>query len=181
MTVKNFRLFNPQVDTEKDLPDKPGNYFIILREGCQLPSIKITPIMKKWDLNGAQYDIVYTGVSTVSLRKRDYAQHFTGNNAGRSTLRKSLGSMMGFRKIPRDKNNPGNGKTKFCESDEEKLSQWMRENLLVLYAPCGSVEKIENDEIMYIKSYNPPLNIQNNANEENEEFRKELKRLRNLK
>ena len=44
------------------------------------------------------------GISTVSIRKRDYQQHFIGNNAGKSTLRKSLGSLMGFPKIPRDKN-----------------------------------------------------------------------------
>ena len=28
---------------------------------------------------------------------------------------------MGFPKIPRDKNNPDNGKTKFNENDEERL------------------------------------------------------------
>ena len=53
-----------------------------------------------------------------SLKKRDYKQHFAGNNSGGSTLRKSLGSLMGLKKIPRDKNNPFNGKTKFSETDE---------------------------------------------------------------
>lgn len=38
---------------------------------------------------------------------------------------------MGLKKIPRDKNNPFNGKTKFSETDENKLSEWMRHNLLL--------------------------------------------------
>ena len=81
---------------DEPLPDKPGNYFIVLRVNCQLPSIGITPIYHKWNYENVKYDIIYTGISNQSLRVRDYKQHFTGNNAGRSTLRKSLGSMMGF-------------------------------------------------------------------------------------
>ena len=91
-----FKLFDPKISTMDELPDKPGNYFIVLRVNCQLPSIGITPIYHKWNYENVKYDIIYTGISNQSLRVRDYKQHFTGNNAGRSTLRKSLGSMMGF-------------------------------------------------------------------------------------
>ena len=176
--MENFKLFDPQIDAKDALPDEPGNYFIILRNDCELPGINIVPIMKKWELNGIQYDVVYTGVSKVSLRKRDYVQHFTGNNAGRSTLRKSLGSMMGLVKIPRDKKNPLNGKTKFRDQDEELLSQWMKENLLLLYCANASVEKVMQNEEAYICSYNPPLNLQGNKNEINKAFREKLKELR---
>ena len=168
------KLFDPQIDPVNQLPDVPGNYFIVLRPGCQLPSIGIEPVFKKWEHEGKQYEIIYTGISNKSLRNRDYTQHFTGNNAGRSTLRKSLGSMMGFTKIPRDKNKPQNGKTKFNPQDEETLSAWMKENLLLFYKPGASKKEIEDNETEYIRHYNPPLNIRDNHNEENRLFREKL-------
>ena len=105
-----FKLFDPQARTIDKLMDVSGNYFVVLRKGCQLPHIDVIPIYTQWKYEGELYDIVYTG---INLRKRDYAQDFKRNNAGRSTLRKSLGSMMGLTKVPRDKKNPSNGKTKF--------------------------------------------------------------------
>ena len=87
---------------------------------------------------------------------------------------------MGFPKIPRDKNNPDNGKTKFNENDEERLSQWMRENLLLFYSVENrEQEQIENLEKKLINDYNPPLNILGNNNPINKEYRALLKRLRN--
>lgn len=173
-----FKLFDPKISTMDELPDEPGNYFIVLRANCQLPSIDITPIYHKWNYENVEYNIIYTGISNQSLRVRDYKQHFTGNNAGRSTLRKSLGSMMGFLKIPRDKNNPTNGKTKFSMQDEEKLSAWMKDNLLLFYKPCNSKDEIERNEKKFIYDYNPPLNLQGNENEENKKFREKIKMLR---
>lgn len=177
----DFKLFDPQIHTENSLPNEPGNYIVALRPGCQLPPIGITPTYKQWKYEGKQYDIVYTGISNRSLRKRDYAQHFTGNNAGRSTLRKSLGSIMGFNKIPRDKNKPENGKTKFNPQDEETLSAWMKENLLLFYKPAALPKEIENNEADYIRRYNPPLNLADNHNEENRSFREKLSELRKQK
>ena len=117
----SFKLFDPMKDCESILPDLPGNYFIVLRPTSQLAPIKVTPEFHYIDYNNNHYPIIYTGISNISIRKRDYHQHFIGNNAGRSTLRKSIGSLMGFSKIPRDKNNSDNGKTKFNENDEETL------------------------------------------------------------
>lgn len=180
----NFKLFDPQIDAADKLPDSPGNYFLVLRTGCQLPQIGISPTFTQWEHEGKSYNIIYTGISSKSLKKRDYAQHFTGNNAGRSTLRKSLGSMMGFPKIPRDKKKPENGKTKFNDQDEEQLSQWMKHNLLLFYKACDAQKikevkkEIEKNEKKYIGEYNPPLNIQGNTNEINKDFRKALQILR---
>ena len=170
-----FKLFDPQARTIDKLMDVSGNYFVVLRKGCQLPHIDVIPIYTQWKYEGELYDIVYTG---INLRKRDYAQDFKRNNAGRSTLRKSLGSMMGLTKVPRDKKNPLNGKTKFRDQDEELLSQWMKENLLLLYCANASVEKVMQNEEAYICSYNPPLNLQGNKNEINKAFREKLKELR---
>ena len=86
----NLCLFDPLRDTEMSLPDSPGNYIVVLRNSSILPEIGAKPVMKNLEIDGRQFDVIYTGISSKSLRKRDYGQHFTGNNAGRSTLRKSL-------------------------------------------------------------------------------------------
>ncbi len=179
--MKNsFKLFDPMKDCNSILPNLPGNYFIVLRTTSQLPPIEVSPEFHYIDYNNSHYPIIYTGISNISIRKRDYHQHFIGNNAGRSTLRKSLGSLMGFSKIPRDKNNPDNGKTKFNENDEEILSQWMRENLLLFYSiENREQEQIKNLEKELINDYNPPLNILGNNNPINKEYRALLKILRN--
>ena len=176
----NLSLFDPQRDVETSLPDCPGNYIVVLRGSSSLPDVGIKPVMKTLEIGGRQFEVIYTGVSSKSLKNRDYGQHFTGNNAGRSTLRKSLGSMMGLKKIPRDRNNPNNGKTKFADADEEKLSKWMLENLLLLYCKVDE-DKVHSLEEQLIAELNPPLNLQKNYNAENMTFRAKLSELRNKK
>lgn len=176
--IESFKMFNPAEDSMEDLPDGPGNYIILLVPGSILP-IKFQGIelenISQIEYKGIIYDVIYTGISSKSLRERDYYQHFKGNNAGRSTLRKSLGSLMGLEKIPRDINNPGNGKTKFRDDDESKLSAWMCANLLLLYKP--SLKAAEKEKVL-INRLNPPLNILGNNNVENRKFRDMLKKLR---
>ena len=172
----NFRMFNPLENQSEELPDVPGNYIVALQETADLPDIGIVPVYD--DYNG--YRVIYTGISKKSLRSRDYRQHFTGNNAGRSTLRKSLGSLMRLRKIPRDRFNPENGKTRFCEKDEEKLSDWMKKNLLLFYRPEMECSKVEALADFLIEVLNPPLNLMKNQNEVNKDYREELKKLRKM-
>lgn len=166
-----FELFDPMKDKEDKIPDKSGNYIVVLREKVELPVIDITPIYNMYK----GYRVIYTGISSKNLRKRDYSQHFTGNNAGRSTLRKSLGSLMGLEKIPRDAKKPENGKTKFTDADEEKLSAWMKENLLLFFLCENEFATLEE---FLINELNPPLNIQGNKNEVNQDYRDKLRKLR---
>jgi len=172
--IKIFRKnkFDPLFDTELIIPNKPGNYIICLRIGSVLPSSEIVPKMKKYE----ELNVIYTGVSAKSLRGRDYKQHFTGNNAGRSTLRESLGSLMKFHKVPRDK-DPATGKTKFMESDERKLTQWMHSNLILFFYSNNNYKSIEDELISY---FNPPLNLQGNKNSINLDFRYLLSKLRSI-
>lgn len=127
-----------------------------------------------------KYELIYTGISEDGLRNRDYHQHFTGNNAGRSTFRKSLGSLMGLEKTYRSAAERGktNPKTKFTDADEIKLSEWMRRNLLLLFMPNDNPKAYENTMIM---EFNPPLNLQGNSNFINSGFRKHLSELRKFK
>ncbi len=147
---------------------------LCLKDGISLPIIDINPIYNQF--NGL--NIVYIGISINSLRTRDYKQHFEGNNAGRSTLRKSIGSMFGYQKIPRDINNSTNGKTKFNDKDEVELSIWMSKSLVLFFN--DEVRNYDLNQLEYdlIDYYKPVLNIQKNYDVNNKAFRQELKRLR---
>lgn len=172
-----FSLFDPQKMRASVLPDKPGNYIIVLRSTSSLPikvQISTTPILTSFDYKKEKYNVVYVGKSSKSLRIRDYKQHFTGT-AGNSTIRKSLGCLLGFKLIPRDINSPQNGKTTFGEFDERTLTEWMKDNLLLFYYANNDYANVEKE---LIRTYNPPLNLQENFNKTNLDFRKELSALR---
>lgn len=163
--------FDPKIDLEAKIPDSPGNYILCLRKNSKLPKITTPITLTKFE----GLDVIYTGIAGSSLRKRDYKQHFIGNNAGRSTLRKSIGVLFGYRLIPRDK-NPNTGKTKFKLEDEIELSKWMHLNLVLYFLPNKDFNKIETKLINY---FNPALNLKDNSNKINADFRFILSELRN--
>jgi len=162
--------YEPSVDPVEKIPDRPGNYILCLRRGSKLPPcMGIEPTCTTFE----GLDVIYTGISNNSLRRRDYHKHF-GNNAGQSTLRKSLGVLFGYKQIPRDKSILS-GKTKFCLEDEKRLTEWMQNNLVLFYLDHSNCKQIEGK---LINHYNPPLNLRDNHNTVNLEFRKQLSQLR---
>ena len=163
-------MFDPLVDSESKIPDKAGNYIISLRKGSNLPSVSLLPEFTKFE----NLNVIYTGIASSSLRSRDYRQHFKGNNAGRSTLRKSLGILFGYKKIPRD-SDPETGKTKFSDTDELTLSEWMAQNLIMFFLPNKDHNSLELD---LIRHFNPPLNLKDNHCSVNSDFRRLLSSLR---
>ena len=169
--LEKFRInrFDPTVDSETKVHDAPGNYILCLRKNSTLPAVPLTPTLTIFE----GLDVIYTGIASGSLRKRDYRQHFNGN-AGRSSLRKSIGVLFSYKQIPRDK-DPDSGKTKFDEQDEQKLTNWMHSNLIMFFLPTMEFNTIE---IMLIDHFNPPLNLKDNHNSINAEFRKLLSALR---
>ena len=175
--LKDYKIFNPQKDDKKVLPKNSGNYVILLKKETPFPiqKGKDLPIMRDVEFNDEAYWLIYTGVGS-ELQKR-IGNHFFQDNAGRSTLRLSLGSLMGYIKIYRDKKKSDKKKSnkKFKKKDELTLTEWMKKNLLVLYKINPDYEQ---DETVMISILNPPLNIEKNENEENAEFRSELKHLR---
>ena len=92
------------------------------------------------------------------MRKRDYRQHFKGNNSGSSTLRKSLSVIFKYDLIPRDK-NPESRKSKFALTDEIELSGWMEKNLVMYFLNNDDFDQLENHLIL---EFNPPLNLGKN-------------------
>lgn len=155
------------------IPDEPGNYIFLLQEGCSLPECAIIPKIPEVDFEGHSYQAIYTGIASNSLRQRDYRQHFVGNDASHSTLRKSLGCLFGYDFVPR--NDHDSKHKKFKEDDEVRLSEWMRNNLLMAYFVNVNPEPLEDQ---LIKELNPPLNLAKNSNRVNHEFREMLSKLR---
>jgi hypothetical protein len=170
--LDNFKInrFDPKTDSETIIANSSGNYILCLRKNSKLPTGSIKPILTNFE--GLQ--VIYTGIAGGSLRTRDFRQHFKGNNAGRSTLRKSLGVLFGYKQIPRD-SDPNTGKTKFGNADELKLSEWMCNNLIMFFLPTSDYDSIE---IELINHFNPPLNLKDNSNIINADFRRLLSSLR---
>lgn len=161
--------FEPNIHFDSEIPDTCGNYIICLRRDSKLPDLG-------FDVQWSTFDnlkVIYTGIASTSLNKRDYRQHFNGNS-GSSTLRKSLGVLFNYRLIPRDK-NPDSRKTKFELNNELELSKWMNLNLIMYFFPNLHFDDLENK---LIEKFNPPLNLSKNKNLINENFRKQLSKLR---
>ena len=171
--MANFKIFDPMTMDSNMLPNVAGNYVFLLRKGSQLPQVDINPQIPEVTLDGNTYQAIYTGIASKSLRRRDYRAHFIGNDASRSTLRKSIGSLFGYDLIPRKE---GDLKyKKFKPADEEKLTEWMMSNLLLAFVENADPESMEDK---LIAELNPPLNLEKNHNKVNAEFRALLSKLR---
>ena len=171
--MANFKIFDPMTMDSNMLPNVAGNYVFLLRKGSQLPQVDINPQIPELTLDGNTYQAIYTGIASKSLRGRDYRAHFIGNDASRSTLRKSIGSLFGYDLIPRKE---GDLKyKKFKPADEEKLTEWMMSNLLLAFVENADPKSMEDK---LIAELNPPLNLEMNHNKVNAEFRALLSKLR---
>lgn len=171
--MAHFKIFDPMTMDSNMLPNVAGNYVFLLRKGSQLPQVDITPQIPEVTLDGNTYQAIYTGIASESLRQRVYRIHFIGNDASRSTLRKSIGSLFGYDLIPRKEGDSKH--EKFKPADEEKLTKWMKNNLLLAFVENADPESMEDK---LIAELNPPLNLDKNDNTVNAEFRALLSKLR---
>lgn len=171
--MANFKIFDPMTMDSNMLPNVAGNYVFLLRKGSQLPQVDINPQIPEVTLDGNTYQAIYTGIASESLRQRVYRIHFIGNNASRSTLRKSIGSLFGYDLIPRKEGDSKH--KKFKPADEEKLTEWMKNNLLLAFVENADPKLMEDKLIIEL---NPPLNLEKNHNKVNAEFRALLSKLR---
>ena len=173
----NFKEFDPLKTSIDKIPSCEGNYIVVLRDESNLPKDKID-IELKFSLYN-NHRVIYTGISK-DLRKRDIGNHLNGTG-GSSTLRKSLGVLFGYQLYPRDKNNPKSKKTTFKIDDEEKLSTWMKNNLLFYH---WANNESDNNEKVLINTYDPPLNLdksQVSEDSENKAYRDAVSALRSSK
>ncbi|HCP94139.1 MAG TPA: hypothetical protein DIU05_08925 [Bacteroidetes bacterium] len=162
-------LFDPAIHSIT-IPDSPGNYIIALKPNSKLAIKGFNPVYKQIK----KYNVIYVGKASKSLYKRDYKQHFKGNNSGSSTLRKSIGVLMGLKKIKRDLGV--NNKTKFEIRDEERITNWMHKNLVMFYFVNEQYDAVEQKLLDY---FSPPLNLKGINSEINKEIRQYLFTIRN--
>ena len=139
--MANFKIFDPMTMDSNMLPNVAGNYIFLLRKGSQLPQVDINPQIPEVTLDGNTYQAIYTGIARKCLRNRDYRNHFVDNDASRSTLRKSIGSLFGYDLIPRKEGDLKHKKFKLA--DEEKLTEWMMSNLLLAFVENADPESME--------------------------------------
>lgn len=162
-----FVEYDPLVDNTESIPEAPGSLIFVLRYMSNLHQLAG---MNLKEFEGQE--VLFVGESE-NLRQRIVNEHFRGDSS-RSSLRTSIGCLLDMDQIPRDK-TPDGVHFRFAKEDEQWLSQWMKENLLVYYKATPYHAQMTR---LMISAFNPPLNL-DNTSPDRQEFRKELKELRN--
>ena len=125
-------------------------------------------------------DIIYIGKTNSSQKRRVLNTHFRSGRTGSSTLRRSLGALLRkeltLKPIPRSLVNGRVRDYKFIIESENKLTEWMINNLTVsFYNYLGGKRLLRELESEIISILNPILNIDGNAINQNGSLIKELR------
>lgn len=108
-----------------------------------------------------EYGIIYIGQST-NLAQREFDTHFKSGESGFSTLRRSIGAIFkkefDLRAIPRSSGSSDTNwrNYKFTPDGEERITKWMKENLLVAVYKTIDFDKVESE---LITAATPLLNL----------------------
>lgn len=162
----SFEEYDPLVDNPESIPEVPGSLIFVLRYMSNLHQLAG---MNLKEFEGQE--VIFVGESE-NLRKRIANEHFRGDSS-RSSFRISIGCLLDMELIPRDK-MPDGVHFRFAKEDEQWLTQWMKENLLVYYKATPYHAQLTR---LMISAFNPPLNL-DNTSPDRQEFRKELTELR---
>ena len=166
-SLTSFEEYDPLVDSPESIPDAPGSLIFVLR---YMSNIHQLAGMNLKEFEGQE--VLFVGESE-NLRKRITNEHFRGDSS-RSSFRISIGCLLDMEQIPRDK-MPDGVHFRFAKEDEQWLTQWMKENLLVYYKATPYHAQLTR---LMLSAFNPPLNL-DNTSPDRQEFRKELTDLRN--
>ncbi|MBV6454398.1 MAG: hypothetical protein BWX95_01715 [Bacteroidetes bacterium ADurb.Bin141] len=135
------------------VPHTPGLYCIRILDINKLPKPFNTFLAER------QHNIIYIGIATESLNKRFLNQELRAN--GHGTFFRSIGAVLGHRppkgslKTKKNKRN-----YKFSPTDEQKIINWINENLKVNWVEfCGDLETIETE---LITKHKPLINLAKN-------------------
>lgn len=141
---------------------KPGIYAVGLHTNATL--------LKSAQNNVGSGDIIYIGKTQKSQVARDVSTHFASGKSGSSTLRRTLGAILreqlGLQPIPRSLTEKGNKRFTnyaFTAEGEERLNEWMRNNLsLSFWEYDNSMHRLSDIEESVIRLACPILNLSNN-------------------
>jgi hypothetical protein len=162
--------FDPSVDKAASLPTVPGNYIMCLRPDAILPSAAGTPTFVLF--NGLR--VLYTGATSTNLRSSIYLAHFCGTSSVTSSVRRSIGVMMGYKRVPVVGNTIGT-LTIFGIQDEVSVAGWMRQNVCVYWLQTPHWRQVD---ALLLAHFNAPLNLKYNRNAINAPFREALEQMR---
>jgi len=118
----------------------------------------------------SKHQIIYIGKTESSQEERDAKTHFTSGKTGSSTVRKSIGSLLreqeNLNPIPRNETDYHKGRYshfKFDDDSEEKITNWMKNNLALSFFDYPKTkQEIEDLETEIIDELVPILNISKN-------------------
>lgn len=142
-----------------------------IKNFSSLPGIySLTFIGTSFPLDGftlPEHKIIYIGKTESSQQSRDANTHFKSGKTGSSTVRKSIGALLSqseeIIQIIRSWTDIEKGRTshyKFDDTSEEKVTQWMLDNLAVsFYQYPASKTEINQLETQLINFLQPVLNI----------------------
>lgn len=177
--LDKFVLYDPmEANGTSSIPDAKGCYLIVLRLNAtfiECKKIAIAPKLTSIDVLGTSYSVVYVG-ETKSLRD-EYENNFLGKVGNNSSFWKSIGCLMGYTLYQGDTSSATGAFSKFSVAAEKGIKKWITENLLFLYCADEGGKCTEQE---MINAYNPPLNLLNNSNKVNSQYRKKLSELRNI-
>lgn len=159
------KKFIPQNDNTNTLPNEPGIYIICTKQKNKLPESMLNLEYKYFK----NLPVVYLGIS-INLHRR-IRNHFRGS-ARNSSFRKSLGNLLGYKEKRHYYND---GKYRFTNEYELLITQYIEDSFIAYYFTC---QNYRNYESRLIDKYNPPLNLDNNHNIINAEFREWLEEQR---
>lgn len=142
----------------------PGVYAFMLNEHSTLNEF------------GLPNGVLYVGISKDSLANRDLGNHFNNNSTGRSTLRRSIGSILKDEfDLKVFSRNGTNNKREilnyvFNIEGDIYLTDWMKSSLVVGYwedknkIPYTQLRELEKQVIMFLK---PTLDLDNRTKKYN--------------
>lgn len=153
-TLINSEDYKIAGEIDAIVPEEEGLYCIRLIEGARLPD------EYQAELESRETRLIYIGkAEKKTLRDRMLDQELRGK--GHGTFFRSVGAMLGFlppRGSLRGKKNQKN--YKFSKADQEKIIDWMNQNLEVSWVAFEGPFLFEK---YLIQDHSPFLNIQHNG------------------
>jgi hypothetical protein len=134
------------------LPAAPGLYTLTAGDPCAIAGLGLDELEPAAPLTGR---VLYLGKSESRLSDRLAGTHFATGESGRSTVRRTFGSLLGLAAIPRPSRieNPTRKQLMtmtanfaFAPGEDERLTAWMLANLQIRAfatraSPLGAVER----------------------------------------
>lgn len=151
--LMNEKNFKSAASIDNFVPQNPGLYCIRISDINKLPKPFNTFLADR------QHNIIYIGIATESLYKRFLNQELRAK--GHGTFFRSIGAVLGHRPPKGSLTNRANKRNyKFLPTDEQKIIQWINENLHVNWVEfSGDFESLET---ALIDKYRPLINLAKN-------------------